>query len=49
MTIEEVILEYILLVRFSTNICLQGAVDRGFDSQSCQLKDYETGSCCFSA
>ena len=25
------------------------AVDRGFNLQSCQTKDYEIGICCFSA
>jgi len=25
------------------------AVDRGFEPQSCQTKDYKIGICCFSA
>lgn len=24
-------------------------IDRGFDPGSCQIKDYDIGSCCFSA
>jgi hypothetical protein len=30
-------------------LLVASAVDRGFEPQSGQIKDYETGICCFSA
>ena len=30
------------------SVLVSSAVDRGFESRSCQTKDYQLGSCCFS-
>ena len=45
-----------LFIRFVKRICgvmgsvlYSNAVDRGFESQSGQTKDYEIGMCCFSS
>ena len=42
------ILKYNCIKCVMVNVLASSAVDCGFESPSCQTKDYEIGICCFS-